>query len=187
MDKLFYSISQHIHLSQPLQQELKKRIVPLTFKKKELVHNASQICRRSLFIEKGILRLYYLKDGMEVTEFFCSENNWINSPRSFMQQTKDIYYIDAIEESKVYSLDIGDLLFLFDHFVEMEKYARMDMGSAFVYLLDRLAILRFSTPKEKYGHFLQTYSDIHHRLPLGMVASYIGIAQETLSRLRHKP
>ena len=130
------------------------------------------------------MRTYFLKDGKEITEYFCSEGEWINSPRSLMQRMEDIYYIDALEDTDVFCLHISDLGFLFDNFPEMERYARLSMGSIFGHLMERITSLRFTSAKEKYEHFCQVYHDIYHRLPLGMVASYLGITQETLSRIR---
>ncbi len=173
-----------MNLSDELKGELINRIDVQSFKKKELVLDSSKTCRDSYFIEKGIMRLYYLKDGKEISEFFCGENEWMNSPRSFMQQKPDFYWIDALEDTIVWKLNVKDLIYLFENFPEMERYARLDMGSTFGYVLERLASIRFSSARERYKHFLKTYPHIQHRIPLGMVASYIGITQETLSRLR---
>ena len=52
--------------------------------------------------------------------------------------------------------------------------------------MERITSMRFTSAKEKYNHFQKTYSKIYHRIPLGMVASYLGITQETLSRIRAK-
>jgi CRP-like cAMP-binding protein len=184
MNQLIKSISKYIKVSENLQKDLTSHLKLEYFGKREIVLNEHKICTKSYFIEKGILRLYYLKDGKEITEFFCAENQWINSPKSFMNQEIDVYYIETIEESQVWSLDVYDLVHLFDKYPEMEKYARMDMGSTFLHVLERLAISRFSTAREKYQHFLKVYEDVHHRIPLGMAASYIGVTPETLSRLR---
>lgn len=135
-------------------------------------------------INKGILRTYFLKDGKEISEYFFGNNEWVNSPKSFIHRVKDIYYIDAIEDTQAYFIKAKDLVYLFDNFPEMERYARLSMGSVFGHLMERVTSLRFTTAKEKYGHFRETYSDIYHRIPLGMVASYLGITQETLSRIR---
>jgi CRP-like cAMP-binding protein len=108
----------------------------------------------------------------------------VNSPKSFLQRKKDIYYIDAIINTEAYSLNVNDLVYLFDHFPEMERYARLSMGSVFGHLMERIASMRFTSAKERYDHFQKTYSDIYHLIPLGMVASYLGITQETLSRIR---
>ena len=146
--------------------------------------DANHICTRSYFINYGILRTYFIKDGKEISEFFSGTNEWVNSPKSFIQRKKDIYYIDAIQNTKAYFINVNDLVYLFDNFPEMERYARLSMGSVFGHLMERINSIRFTTAKEKYDHFRKTYSEIYHRIPLGMVASYLGITQETLSRIR---
>jgi CRP-like cAMP-binding protein len=66
----------------------------------------------------------------------------------------------------------------------MEKYARLSMGNVVGHLIERITNLRFTKAKEKYYHFCTVYHDVYHRIPLGMIASYLGITQETLSRIR---
>jgi len=163
---------------------LDERISPVSFKKGELVHDADKVCTRSYFIQKGLFRTYFLKDGKEISEYFPAENEWCNSPKSFITRQKDIYYIDAIENTQAFCLDVNDLVYLFDNFPEMERYSRLSMGTVFGHLMERITSMRFTTAREKYDHFIETYYDIHHRIPLGMIASYLGIAQETLSRIR---
>ncbi len=184
MRDLFDTISSYIPLSKDLRAALQERMDTHSLKKGSLVHHADQLCKKSYFISSGILRLYFLKDGKEVSEFFCSEKEWINSPRSFMMQEIDEYYIDAIEDTEAYSLHVEDLMYLFEHFPEMERYSRLDMGSMFRHMFTRIVSLRFSSAKEKYDHFAENYSHIQHQIPLGMIASYLGIARETLSRIR---
>ncbi len=155
-----------------------------TYKRGELVHSADTICTKSFFIQKGLLRTYFIKDGKEISEYFCSEEEWVNSPRSFMQRMLDIYYIDAIENTDVFCLHVNDLVYLFENFPEMERYARLSMGTLFGHFIERITSMRFTTAKEKYQHFCKAYQHIYHRIPLGMTASYLGITQETLSRIR---
>lgn len=184
MPEVIAHFRKYIPVSESLQQELETRISCTRFSKGELVHSADHICRKSYFIQKGLLRTYFLKDGKEISEYFSAEGEWVNSPRSFMQQKTDIYSIDALETTDVFCLSVDNLLFLFNHFPEMERYARLSMGTVFGHFMDRITSLRFTTAKEKYQHFCETYHDIHHRIPLGMVSSYLGITQETLSRIR---
>ncbi|RZK65381.1 MAG: Crp/Fnr family transcriptional regulator [Pedobacter sp.] len=155
-----------------------------SFKKGDILQNANKVCTTSYFLVKGIVRIYYLKDGKEISEYFCGENEWVNSPKSFVQGEPDIYYIDAIENIEAYAIHVKDLVYLFDNFPEMERYSRLSMGSVFGHLMERITSLRFTSAKEKYSHFITTYHDIYHRIPLGMIASYLGITQETLSRIR---
>ena len=149
-----------------------------------MVLDADRICTESYFIKKGILRTYFIKDEKEISEYFCGIDEWVNSPRSFIQRKKDIYYIDAIETTEAYSLNVNDLVYLFDNYPEMERYSRLSMGSFFGHMMERITSIRFTSAKEKYDHFCETYHDIYHRIPLGMVASYLGITPETLSRIR---
>ena len=185
-ENIFEHFENFIKLSEDLKSELKKRIKPVTFKKGELVLDANNVCTKSYFIIKGILRTYFFKDGKEISEYFSSKDEWVNSPRSFMQRKTDMYYIDAIENTEAYYIHVNDLVFLFDNFPEMERYARLSMGSVFGHFMDRITSMRFTTAKERYFHFQQTYSHIYSRIPLGMIASYLGITQETLSRIRSK-
>jgi len=175
-----------ISVSENLEVELLQRIKPINFKKGELVLDADNICKESYFINKGILRTFFFKDGKEISEYFSGVNEWVNSPKSFMQQKKDMYYIDAIEDTEAYGIEVTDLVYLFNNFPEMERYARLSMGSVFGHLMERIASMRFSSATERYHHFCTTYNEIYHRIPLGMVASYLGITQETLSRIRAK-
>jgi CRP-like cAMP-binding protein len=183
-DKLFQHFEKYIKLNDTLKSELANRITFKTFKKGELIHHADMVCTKSYFIQKGLLRTYFIKDGKEISEYFPAEDEWSNSPRSFRTRALDIYYIDAIEDTEVFCLHVNDLVYLFDNFPEMERYARLSMGTVFGHFMERITSMRFTTAKEKYTHFIQTYHDIHHRIPLGMVASYLGITQETLSRIR---
>lgn len=184
MNEVLNHFSNYIKLSPELKEEICKKVKLHTFKKGELIHDAKHICVESYFIQKGILRTYYIKDGKEVSEYFSSEGEWTNSPRSFMQRKLDLYYIDAIEETKVFCLHVEDLVSLFNNFPEMDRYARLSMGTLVGQLLERITSIRFTTAKEKYDHFCSTYHDIYHRIPLNMIASYLGISPETLSRIR---
>lgn len=183
-DKLFRHFEAYIKLSDALKTALEERVVFKTFKKGELVHDASHVCTKSYFIQKGLMRVYFLKDGKEISEYFPAEGEWSNSPRSFRTRKVDIYYIDAIEDVEAFCLSVSDLMYLFEHFPEMERYARLSMGMVFGHFMERITSMRFTTAKEKYEHFITTYHDIYHRIPLGMIASYLGITQETLSRIR---
>lgn len=183
-DILFRHFEKYIKLSDLLKKELLDRVQPVVIPKGSLVQDAEKTCTKSYFICHGLLRTYFLKDGKEISEYFSAEEEWVNSPKSMILRQPDIYYIDAIETTEAFCLQVNDLGYLFDHFPEMERYARLSMGSVFGHLMERITSMRFTTAKEKYRHFCQVYDGLYHRIPLGMVASYLGITQETLSRIR---
>ena len=108
-NQILQHIEKFIELSKPLERELTKKIGHASFKKGELVHDANRISDKSYFIVEGLLRIYFIKDGKEVSEHFFSENEWANSPRSWRKQETDCYYIDAIENTVALSLKARDL------------------------------------------------------------------------------
>jgi CRP-like cAMP-binding protein len=160
------------------------RVTVVNFKKGQLIIDARSVGNKSYYIQEGLTRTYFLKDGKEVIEYFSSKDEWANSPRSWRNGKPDIYYVDAIEDTTALCIHVDDMIFLFDNFPELDRYGRLSMATLLDHLIERIASFRFTTAKDKYVHFKQTYPAIHHRIPLGMVASYLGISQETLSRVR---
>jgi signal-transduction protein with cAMP-binding, CBS, and nucleotidyltransferase domain len=175
-----------IKVSDSLRTELFNRISLVSYQKNDLIIDASVVNTKSYYILNGLTRTYFIKDGKEINEYFSSDNEWANSPRSWRTGKPDIYYVSAIEKTIAFCINANDMLFLFDNFPELDKYGRLSMTTLLDHLMERITSFRFTTAKEKYLHFKQTYPDIYHRIPLGMVASYLGISQETLSRLRTK-
>ena len=90
-ENIFEHFEKFIALSENLKSELAKRLKHIVFKKGQIVLDANRVCTESYFINKGILRAYFLKDGKKIGEYFCGIDEWVNSPKSFMQRTKDIY------------------------------------------------------------------------------------------------
>lgn len=175
-----------IKVSDYLRIELLNRVSLVTYQKNDLIIDASVVSTKSYYILNGLTRTYFIKDGKEINEYFSSDNEWANSPRSWRTGKPDIYYVSAIEKTSALCINANDMLFLFDNFPELDRYGRLSMITLLDHLMERITSFRFTTASEKYLHFKQTYPDIYHRIPLGMVASYIGISQETLSRLRTK-
>ena len=119
MGSLLEHFAQHIKLSDQLKEQINGRVKEQTFKKGTVIHDAGKICTQSYFIKKGLMRLYFVKDGKEVSDDFGAEGEWVNSPRSMMFRKLDHYYIDAPENCEVLVLSVTDLVYLFDHFPEV--------------------------------------------------------------------
>lgn len=175
-----------IKISDSLRAELLKRFSVVSFDKGEMIIDADRVCTKSYYLLSGLARTYFIKDGREICEYFSTENEWANSPRSWRIGKTDIYFVDAIEDIIALKINVDDMRFLFDNYPELNKYGRLGMVTILDQLIERITSFRFTTAKEKYDHFKQTYPKVYHRIPLGMAASYMGISQETLSRLRAK-
>lgn len=183
-DQIIKHFEQFIPLSPALKTELLKRVSFVSFKKGDVIVDAKKTNTKSFYILKGLTRTYFLKAGKDVAEYFSSENEWANSPRSWRSGKPDIYSVDAIENTEALCIHVDDMIFLFNNFAELDRYGRLSMITLLDHLIERITSFRFTTATEKYKHFKKTYSKVHHRIPLGMVASYLGITQETLSRIR---
>ncbi len=177
---------QFIPVSEKLKAELLGRVTLIDFKKGDIIIEANTVNTKSYYLIEGLTRTYFLKDGKEVIEYFSSKNEWANSPRSWRTKKPDIYFVDAVENTRALCIKAEDMLFLFDNFPELDRYGRLSMITLLSHLMERIESFRFTSAAEKYTHFKETYANIHHRIPLGMVASYLGISQETLSRIRSK-
>lgn len=186
MEDFISHFSRLITVSKELREYLLSKPIQLTVKKGEHLHTAGYICDKTFWVKKGLLRIFYLKDGKEITDGFAAEGETITSANSFMCNKPDQYYLQAIEKSELYALTYSDLMVMFDQFPEMEKFGRITMSIRYVNLLARLESYQFTSAKDKYDHFCKIHKSVLHRLPLGMVASYLGISQETLSRIRNE-
>ncbi|MDB5234724.1 MAG: hypothetical protein JWR44_1717 [Hymenobacter sp.] len=181
---LLQHISRLTTVSAELKDELRRRIVPLTVAKGQFLHSAGAVCSRTYFITQGLLRSYYCKGERDITDGFAAEGDWLTATSSFMTNRPDRTYLQALEPSQVEALTNTGLGYLFDHFPEMERFGRITLAQQFLQQSTRVEALRFTSAKDKYAHFCAAYQRLLPRLPLGMVASYLGIRQETLSRLR---
>ena len=182
------SLLQHIGrlttVSGALADELRHRIMPLSVAKGQFLHRAGAVCTRTYFITQGLLRSYYCKGERDITDGFAAEGDWLTATSSFMTSQPDHSYLQALEPSRVEALTNADLGYLFDRFPEMERFGRITLARQFLQQSTRVEALRFTSAKDKYAHFCAAYQQLLPQLPLGMVASYLGIRQETLSRLR---
>ncbi|SOC79744.1 cAMP-binding domain of CRP or a regulatory subunit of cAMP-dependent protein kinases [Salinimicrobium sediminis] len=153
--------------------------------KNEILVREGQICSKLYFIEKGVGRSYYLKeDGMEITQWFFIDGKIMSSIESFFQQVPSIYYLEMLEDSVIYSITRERLDMLFARYHNMEKFGRLLSTEMLTRVVNKLNALQFQTARERYEYMLKEFPDISTRVSLGFIASYLGMTQETLSRIR---
>ncbi|MBO9728656.1 MAG: Crp/Fnr family transcriptional regulator [Chitinophaga sp.] len=159
---------------------LEKRELP---KGHHLVH-AGAVCRHVYFIEKGLTRTYYVKDGKDVTDWISTEKTVATSIVSFITGMPDIRSIELLEPTVLWAIGHDDLQKLYNESHEIERFGRLLVSYGLVQMQQRFDDLHFATARERYRKLITQHPDIVQRVPLGMVASYLGITQETLSRIR---
>ena len=153
--------------------------------KNELLLSEGEICMYTFFVEKGLLRMYSLdRNGKEHIIQFAPEN-WLISDRSslnFNQKSK--YYIEAVEDSEVFLLSKDFFTSMVEKFPQTAENNDMLLQKHIRNLQNRVNSLLADTAEERYMTFIKMYPDILLRVPQWMVASYLGITPESLSRVR---
>ncbi len=153
--------------------------------KNQVLIKEGQVCNKLYFVEQGIGRSYYLKqDGKEVTQWFFGVGNFMSSADSFFQQSPSFYYLEILEDSILYSITKKNMDLLLAKYHNMEKFIRLLTIETLTKFVHKLNAIQFQTARERYNYMLAEFPDISHRVPLGYIASYLGMTQETLSRIR---
>jgi len=165
---------------------MRSMAVEKKLRRKEFLLHQGEICRYKIFIAKGLLRTYATRDeGSEHILRFSPENSWTTDPESFENATPSLLNIDALEPSELVLWTKNDLRYLIDNIPGLKAYFNKLMASSGSLFRQRILNNISSTAEEKYEGFVKNYPDISARVPLHMVASYLGVTRKTLTRIRH--
>ena len=153
--------------------------------KNEFLLKDGEVCNATYFVEKGLLRMYSIdKNGKEHIIQFAPEK-WLISDRSSLYfNEKSNYYIEAVEESEILLLRNDFFKNMGLHFPKTAEKNDLLLQKHIRNLQNRVNSLLAETAEERYMNFIKMYPDILLRVPQWMVASYLGITPESLSRVR---
>ena len=157
-----------------------------TIEQGDFLLRQGKISRNIAFIEKGLLRLYYLKDGKEVTNCFCRENSITTSYKSLITQQESDFAIQAIEKSKLIVLSYNSLQKLFNKNLFWQQVGRLAAENEFIISETHNRFLTDLSATDRYLHILNKDQELLQRVPLNHLATYLQITPETLSRIRNK-
>lgn len=155
-------------------------------KKGDYLLREGQICNHITYINTGLFRTFYIKNGNEINTCFCMEDSITSSQESFVNQIVSKEYIQAIEDASIVSLSHENLIKLYQFDPKWESLSRILTEKECARLSERIDTLSFETAKEKYLHLLKKQPKIIQRVAIQHIASYIGVSRETLSRIRSK-
>ena len=178
-------LQKHVHVTDAQFDQLSKHLKRRSLPKGTVLLRPGEICEHSFFVEKGLLRSYTVDSaGKEHIIQFASEN-WFLSDRSsvYFNEPSD-FFIDVIEESSVIFFDRGFIEYASGIIREFRAYNDRMLHKHILHMQKRLNSLLGSTAERRYMDFIKLYPDLTLRVPQWMIASYLGITPESLSRVR---
>jgi CRP-like cAMP-binding protein len=164
---------------------IQPRFTPKKYRKKQYLLQEGDICKQLSFLIKGAMRQYSVDDkGMERIVRFGVENWWMADRESFEMETASIYNIDAWEDTEVLQLKRADFKYLVNVSPTYKKMTQELDKRGQIASLKRIHAAISFTAEERYLDLLKSQPLFFQRFPQNMIASYLGISAETLSRIR---
>ena len=171
-------------LSEAAEHALADRLHQADYAKGDYLHKKGRVCSHFYFLESGALRGFYHLDDREVTHWFGFENTFVTSFHSYMTEQPAIENIQFLEDSTIWAIAKSEFTALFDTHHEIERMVRIIYEQYYMRLEERYVNAQFKTAAELYANLIEHSPHILQRVPLGYISSYLGITQETLSRIR---
>lgn len=172
----------------PLAPEFEKHILQhfyiKSIPKSTILLKELQYCQHLYFLEKGTIRTYYFDKEKEVTSWFYKEGQFFSSWYSFYSRQASFEYIIAEEDCQIYSIEQANFEKLLASHQLLERFGRKLAEEQSAYVDHFSKGYMFMSARERYDLLLSAIPDITLRVNLGHIASFLGISQETLSRIR---
>ncbi len=160
---------------------------PMTALKEKILVSENEIASQMYFINEGCLRAYYIQEnGNEATRYISFEGGFATSFSSFISQRPATDNLQAVKKSQLLRISRADFYHLADNNIYFQKIYRRALEIGMVHNIWRLETLLSMDAKSRYEDLIKAQSHIVQKLPNKIVASYLGISQETLSRLKGK-
>ncbi len=174
-----------IYLLQPASKlVLKERIVEVKYPKKHILLKADKVETSLYFIKKGMVRAYVQQGKHEITFWFGKEGDTIVSMKSYVVNQKGYENIELIEDCELYQLKAQHLQNLYREYIDLANWGRKFAEQELIKTEELFISRQFKTAIERYADLLTHHPDIVQRVALGHIASYLGITQVSLSRIR---
>lgn len=186
-DLFFESFNKKVQLTKEEEQQIAKFLTPKKLRRKQYLLQEGDPCKFVAFVEKGALRSYSVDEkGSEHIIQFALEGWTISDLYSFLTGEPATYNIDAIEDSELTLISKSAHEELLNTMPKFETFTRLNITGAYVAMQRRLTSIISSPSEERYEKFNELYPSIVQRVPQHMIASYMGLTPETLSRVRKK-
>jgi CRP-like cAMP-binding protein len=156
-------------------------------KKHEFLLREGEVCRNVYFLTRGFFRMFYVDlDGNEINYRFTGINNFLVDFESFLVQKPSHFYWQAMEDATLLVLPHKEIHELYKSSPAWNNFGRLMAEHVYLQLNERVEMLLFMTPEERYNHLLNTNPELFNQVSQFQLSSYLGIKPESLSRLRKR-
>ena len=184
-DLLYKKINEKITLTEEEFEVCKPLFTQRKLRKRQFILQEGDVSRYNIFVGKGLLRSYAIDDkGSEHILQFAFEGWWTADLSSFFTDEPSLFNIEALEDSELLMITRPTWESLLDKLPAIERYFRILIQNSLIATQRRLLGSLSETAEQKYLKFIKAYPESVQRIPQHMIASYLGITRETLSRLR---
>ncbi|MBC9798018.1 Crp/Fnr family transcriptional regulator [Sinomicrobium weinanense] len=184
-DFLQRHIGEHIDLNDEEFHTVSKFFNSVKIRKRQFLIQENQSVDTMYLVKTGLLKSSLIDEiGKEHILQFANENWWISDFASFFKGEKSTVAVEVIEDAELFSITINDLEQLCKVMPKMEHFFRVKSNFGYVALQKRILSLMSHTAKERYDEFCLMYPNIFSRVPKRLIANYLGVTRETLSRLQ---
>lgn len=186
-NELLAHIRKFISLNTDNDREVLGYFKTTELKKKENILYEGHVCRTNFFVVKGCLRLYFVNDqGTEQTTQFAIENWWMTDYTAFHTRQASTFNIQAVEPTRLVTIDVDAQEQLFTKFPQFERYFRLIYQRATAASQQRIKYLYDLSREELYIQFRNQYPGFVQRIPQYLLASFLGFTPEYLSEIRKR-
>lgn len=165
-------------------EALSSILVPMKFQKGDTILHEGKVCNALYFVQKGMVRQYYYKNGRDVTEHFSFEGRIVFCIESFLKQEPSRLIVEALENSRLYAIPYAELHQLMTRCQEIEMLYRKILEHVAISSQEHADSQRFENAAERYDRLLREKPEIILRAPMVHIASFLQMTPETLSRVR---
>jgi CRP-like cAMP-binding protein len=183
----FQNFNKKVQLTKEEETQIKNYLTLRKLRRKQYLLQEGDVCKHVAFIENGILRAYSVdNNGDEHIIQFALEGWAISDLYSFLTGEPATYNIDALEDSELILINKAANEELLQKMPKYETFTRLNITGAYIAMQRRLTSIISASLEERYAAFTSLYPNIVQRVPQHMIASYMGLTPETLSRIRRR-
>jgi CRP-like cAMP-binding protein len=177
-------IEKYIQLPDEVFNDIEKQFTTVELPAKAFLVKSEKLNQHAWFVSRGLIRSFHVKEDKEVNGWFVFEGDFVTSFHSLITGQPGHENLQLMEDSVLFQIDFKTFDLYTRKYPEVNHLYRLILEESYIYWEKRLMMLQFEHARDKYQHVLKEHPHLLQRIPLQHLASYLGITQETLSRIR---